>query len=334
MNGFPLTPDIREPVLPADLPPLLAVVVDTEEEFDWAAPFDRNSRSVKNIAEQHRAQAIFEEADVVPTYVIDYPVAATPESAAVFRDWVAAERCLVGAHLHPWVNPPDDEAVTAVNSYPGNLPADLEHAKLAHLRTTIRDNVGVTPTIYKAGRYGLGPNTAATLTDLGFEIDLSVVPATSFSADGGPVFHGYPHQPYWFGPDQRLFEIPLTRGYPGNLGALGPPVHRALSGPICERLHLPGILSRLGLVERIPLTPEGVTLEETKRLVRHLVSQGRSVFSLTYHSSSLLPGGSPYVYTAADRDRFLETIRDFLRFFRQEIGGRGATPIEIRALVS
>lgn len=334
MTAFPLTPNIREPVLPADVPPLLVVVVDTEEEFDWNAPFDRESRRVANIGEQHHAQTIFEDAGITPTYVIDYPVAATPESAAVFRDWAAAGRCQVGAHLHPWVNPPDDEAVTTANSYPGNLPADLERAKLARLKDTIRENVGVTPTIYKAGRYGLGPHTAGTLADLGFEIDLSVVPATSFTADGGPNFHGYPRQPYWFGQDQTLFEIPLTRGFPGLLGPLGPVVHRALSGPTGERLHLPGILSRLGLVERIPLTPEGVSLDEKKRLVRHLAEAGQKVFSLTYHSSTLLPGGSPYVQTTAERDRFLQTIRNFLHFFREEVGGRGATPPEIRSLVS
>jgi hypothetical protein len=113
--------------LPRSGPPALAAVVDTEEEFDWSAPFDRASRSVRNIAEQHHAQAIFEDAGIIPTYVIDYPVAATPESAAVFRDWTRDDRCLVGAHLHPWVNPPDEEKVTTENSYPGNLPAELEH---------------------------------------------------------------------------------------------------------------------------------------------------------------------------------------------------------------
>ena len=49
------------------------VVVDTEEEFDWSAPFDRGSTSVTAMREVWRLQAVFDEFDIVPVYVIDYP---------------------------------------------------------------------------------------------------------------------------------------------------------------------------------------------------------------------------------------------------------------------
>ncbi len=325
-------PPHRFAVLPDDAPPLLLVVVDTEEEFDWAAPFDRDSRAVHNIPEQAHAQAVFDSHGVAPTYVIDYAVADDAQAAGLLGGWQREGRCLVGAHLHPWVNPPDEEAVTTFNSYPGNLPAELERAKLARLTDRITETVGVRPTIYKAGRYGLGPNTTAALDALGYEIDLSIVPATSFAGDGGPDFRRFPHAPYWFGPEERLFEVPLTRGFPGILGDAAPAVHRAIAGPLGRALRLPGILSRLGIVERIPLTPEGVSLEENKRVVRYLAGRGRRVFTYAYHSSSLLPGGSPYVRTVDDRDRFVAGIDDFLTFFRHKLGGRVVTPLELRDL--
>lgn len=317
---------------PAGLPPLLLVVIDTEEEFDWSRPHDRASRSVNCIPEQGRAQELFARHGIVPTYVVDHPVAATPSSAAIFRAWAADGSCIVGAHLHPWVNPPDREEVNARNSYPGNLPPELEREKLRILTEVIADNIGVRPVIYKAGRYGLGPNSPDILTDLGYEIDLSVVPATDFGADGGPDFRGLPHDPYWFGRDGRLFEVPLTRGFPGRLNGWGEAVYGAADSAIGRRLRMPGMLSRLGLVERIALTPEGISLADASRLVDHLLRQGRRVFTYAYHSSSLLPGGSPYVQTDEGRQRFLDKMDGFLNYFMNELGGRGTTPFELRAL--
>ena len=82
-------------------PPLLQVVIDTEEEFAWDAPFDRSSVSVSAIAAQHPTQEIFARFGLVPTYVIDYPVATTAISIAALREFYDARRCLIGAHLHP-----------------------------------------------------------------------------------------------------------------------------------------------------------------------------------------------------------------------------------------
>src|SRR3546814_1774194 len=66
------------PALPVDHPPLLLVVIDTEEEFDWHLPHSRDNTSVSAIAAQGPAQQIFARHDIVPTYVVAYPVATTP----------------------------------------------------------------------------------------------------------------------------------------------------------------------------------------------------------------------------------------------------------------
>src|SRR3546814_4149526 len=42
----------------------------------------------------------------------------------------------------------------------GNLPPELEHAKLAALTEAIAGAFGARPVVYKAGRYGVGPATA------------------------------------------------------------------------------------------------------------------------------------------------------------------------------
>ena len=48
------------------------------------------------------------------------------------------------------------------------------------------------------------------------------------------------------------------------------------------------------LVERLRLTPEGLTLADMKRQTRAALARGERYFMLTYHSSTLLPGVTPY----------------------------------------
>ena len=71
--------------LPPDHPPVLLVVVDTEEEFDWAGGFSREHTSVTAMSSVDRAQSVAEEFDITPTYVVDYPVANQPEGSEPLR---------------------------------------------------------------------------------------------------------------------------------------------------------------------------------------------------------------------------------------------------------
>src|SRR5690606_24855044 len=122
---------------------------------------------------QIRAQEIFDEFGVRPTYLVDYPVAAQPEGYQPLKALLDAGRCDVGAQLHPWVNPPIKEEITLRNTFPGNLPAALERAKIESLTAIITANFGPKPKVFKAGRYGAGPHTAAALIANGYSIDAS-----------------------------------------------------------------------------------------------------------------------------------------------------------------
>ncbi|MBK1696011.1 hypothetical protein CKO21_01970 [Rhodovibrio salinarum] len=306
-------------------------MIDTEEEFDWAKPLARENVCVRNIAEQPRAQALFRARGVVPTYVTDHPVVATPDSASVLRSFATTGEAVIGAHLHPWVTPPDDEAVTPVNSYAGNLPAALERAKLQTLTTAIVQATGVQPQVYKAGRYGFGPHTAGLLRELGYTVDSSMVAHTAFTADGGPDYTDLPADPAWLNTGAGILELPLTAGFAGVARATGPRSFPRLSAPWAKRLRVPGVLARTRMLERVRLSPEGTTLSEMKRLTRALLADGQRVFCLAYHSSTLLPGGSPYADTSEAVASFLVRLEGYLDFFLEEIGGQPATPLDIRA---
>jgi hypothetical protein len=320
----------RSASLPAATAPLLTVVVDTEEEFDWSRPFARAGHSVEALAELGRAQALFDRFGIVPVYAVDYPVADDPDAAAPLRRIVEAGRGVLGAQLHSWVTPPFDEAVTRANSYQGNLPAALERAKLERLTARIEETFGIRPVIHKAGRYGIGPATPTIIDGLGFEIDLSVCARFDGRRDGGPDHTAYSAEPFWFGPGGRLLELPSTAGYCGLLARLGNPLERLVAAPPLERARVKAAFSRLGLLERIRLSPEGYALADLKRLTRRLLADGVRAFSFSFHSPSLRPGCTPYVRNEADLNRLLETCRGYFEFFAAELGGRFATPFAVR----
>lgn len=324
----------RPAALPAGTPPMLAVVVDTEEEFDWSRPLSRDNTAVTTVAAQPRAhEAVFDRLGVVPTYVVDWPVATDPAAAAVLRDLADDGKAVIGTHLHPWVNPPHDEPVTPPTSYHGNLPEALEREKLSRLTDAITGAFGRRPTVFRAGRYGVGPHTAATLARLGYTVDTSIVPCTRFTADGGPDFRGLSARPSWVETGHgHLLELPVSCGYAGHLRGQGRWLYERVTGPRGMKLHVPGVLARSGLLERIRLTPEGAGVAELVRLTRALAADGVRVFTLSYHSPSMAPGHTPYVRDGADLTAFLATIADFCTWFRDDLGGVFRTPEEIHAL--
>ncbi len=322
-------PDRKELVrLPRGERPTLLVVVDTEEEFDWFAPFDRTRTSVAHMREIGAFQKICDEHRVRPLYAVDHPIATQAESAGPLREILASGRCEIGAHLHPWVSPPFEEEVNARNSYPGNLPRELERTKLAGLARTIEEHLGVRPRAYKAGRYGFGPNTAATLAELGFEVDLSLLPAFDLSADGGPDHSRVSPEPRWIGPG--LLSLPATAAFVGFARGAAPGLHRIASVPPLAWVGATGILARLGALERLMLSPEGFLPEHHRRLTRALLDRGIRVFSFTLHSPSIRPGCTPYVRTGRDRDRLLDACRRYFDFFLGELGGVSMTPLELK----
>ena len=310
--------------------PILVVVIHTEEEFDWDKPHDRNATSVAHMRHIDRAQRLFDQFWIVPNYVVDYPIASQAEAFGPLRTYADAGRALIGAHLHPWVSPPHEEEVNARNSYPGNQPRALEHEKLRVLTDRIAAAFGTRPVTYLAGRYGFGPNTGEILEALGYEVDISAAASIDYSADGGPDYSGCTSDHYWFGRSRRLLGLPGSGGYVGWLRAGGTPLYRRLTRPWLRRARVSGIVARLRLLERIRLSPEDYTEPEMRRLTGALLADGVSVFVFSFHSPSVMPGGTPYVRSDIELARFLEKCRRYFDYFLRDLGGTAMTPLAVK----
>lgn len=289
------------------------LTIDTEEEFDWEAPFQRTGYGVEHVGELARFQAFCEEIGAHPVYLVDWPITQTPRAVEIIGDAVERGAAELGMQLHPWVNPPFDEELSEAHSFPGNLPAPLEAAKFEALRAAFIDAFGVAPLIYRAGRYGVGAATAPMLRESGIAIDTSVRSLFDYSAAGGPDFSEFPCAPYWLDEARSLLELPITTTYWGILRRHGQRIHRL-------QRHTPtffAAFSRMRLLERVPLTPEGVSVEEAIRGVDIALDDGLPVLVLSLHSPSLAPGFTPYARDAAGVEAIYSWLRAIYRYFDQ-----------------
>lgn len=292
-------PSVSRAALPASLGRRALIFVDTEEEFDWAAPRRReaSTRAIPALAPLH---ARFADHGFVPTYLVTDPVVADPAAVDMIGGWREAGTAAVGAQLHAWVTPPFDEALDDANSFAGNLPEPLERAKLAGLTGRIADRFGARPTVYRAGRYGAGPHTAALLVEHGYRLDASVRAGFDYRPDGGPDFSRASVDPFWAGPSAALLALPLTAGFLGPLRRHGAALYSAAGAVRRAR----GLLQRTGMLARVALTPEDYRLDDAIALIRALSDDGVTLFSFSFHSPTLVPGHTPYVRDAADLARF------------------------------
>lgn len=303
--------------------PRFLVTIDTEEAFDWDGPFRRDGHSVDHIASLARFQAIAETYGVKPIYLIDYPIATDAVACDFFRDLLARDKAYVGAHMHPWNTPPYVEELSSRNSYGCNLPADVERAKLDNLLEAICKLTGQMPLMFRAGRYGAGAHTAALLAEKGICFDSSARTLFDYRRDGGPDYAEHPARPYWLA-KERVAELPVTSVYTGALKHLG----AGLFGKDSEPSALRGPLSRLGLLSRVPLTPEGVGVEDAKCGIDAAIVQQLPLMIFSFHSPSVVPGNTSYVRNAEQAEAFHDWWHQIFAYLQD----KSVKPADLMAL--
>ena len=89
------------------------------------------------------------------------------------------------------------------------------------------------------------------------------------------------------------------------------------------------MLVRAGLLERLTLTPEGVSAKLQIVLLQTLLRRGQRMFVLHFHSPSLAAGHTPYVRDEAERAAFLDRIDTVCRWFFEELGGMPGRPWDL-----
>lgn len=325
---------------PADPSRYLLVTVDTEEEGLWGGQYRRDGNTVRNVIEGvPRFQELCDQLELKPVYLIDYPVVEDERAAALLQQFAAADRCEIGAHLHPWCNPPHGAYQFPRDSYLMNLPDELQRAKLQQLTEAIEQRFGRRPRSFRAGRYGLDVRGARLLAELGYRVDSSVIAFSSFTADGGPDFTDAPWQPYWVrtaeassllepAEEGDLLEVPVSVGYSRARFGWRHRLRRRLERSWLRRVKVVGVVDRLGIARRVKFSPEQADAAAMLAFVEAAVAQGAWCLVMMFHSSSLVAGFSPYVRDKKDLREFFARIREVLQGCRA-LGFRTVTFQEV-----
>ena len=305
----------------------LVITIDTEEEGLWSGNYSAET-TVNNISAVPPFQSLCDQFSIRPTYLITNPVAESPDAVEILRSIQDSGRCEIGTHVHPWNSPPIvDTENTSRDSYLCNLPADIQHEKLEQLTDQIEINFGRRPLSFRAGRYGIGATAMRSLRKLGYRVDSSVLPRVNYSSQSGPDFRTATCQPYFpsasnilaNGSDESLLEIPVTAGFTHRHFELADCLRQFATRTPWRQMRAVGILDRTGIATKVKLSPEQASLTRMKQLATAVVNRGVQVLVLMFHSSSLLPGCSPYVKTEQDLDRFLQRLSSFFVFAQEEL---------------
>ncbi len=312
----------------------LIVSIDTEEEGLWGGQYRSTGNTVENVcAGVPRFQELCDQFQIPPTYVIDAPVVSDPGCVELLRSIQDDGRCEIGTHVHPWCNPPGDTYWDKQTSFLCNLPESLQRKKIEWLTDEIEKQFDRRPTSFRAGRYGLDIVGANILRELGYRVDSSVIPFSSWASEGGPNFERAPHTPYFIGErgiceqcaSGSLLEVPVSVGFNRPNFERARAIRDVAMLPWLRRLRSVGILDRLGIVRRIKFSPEQARACDMKQLVDAYLAGQAPVMVMLFHSTSLVAGQSPYVKTAARLEEFFADLAEVFDYCLNQRGMRPET---------
>jgi hypothetical protein len=274
-------------------PIIFVLSIDTEEEWDWSGPFPQGHGDVQNILQVPAFHTVLSSFNIRPTYFVDYAVLKTAQSVENMQ-WVIQQRnCEIGAHLHPWCNPPYFGDVGEAQSHVVNLPVQEVAAKVKALVSKIEQTLDVTPKSFRSGRWGIDGKVMNLLFQNGFNVDSSV-----YSYYKNEFFSciGAPPTPYWAALDkpleqttqQNMFELPVTVGFNRENFDFWNRVHYLFTQPPLSWTRFNGFAWHTRLMRKNYLCPELSSVEDMINLCDTAIDKGYPVLHMYMHSSSLL----------------------------------------------
>ena len=315
------------------------ITIDTEEDNQWAKD---GAGSTKNADYIPRFQKLVEEFELKPTYLVTYGMSRNSRFREFLRQKIGEGLAEVGAHLHPWANPPEIKLTPDDNKFhpmPHELPEQAFREKMDTLVDSIKRGFGISPTSYRAGRWGFDSANAEVLLELGIRVDSSVTPNISWrhltgipGGKGGMDYLHAPVEPYFVDIED------VTR--PGNSGLLEVPVtilftrfplrnFRFFRNYFRNHRESPPMraLDRMGFGPRWLRPYPDYSAAELIRVYRTARKLRLPAVVMMLHSSELMPGGSPYYPDERSVERLYRKVRTLFSYARKD-GTEGATLTE------
>ncbi len=302
------------------------ITIDTEADNQWK----RSEHSeINNIEYIPRFQELCDQFGFKPTYLITYEMAVSERFIKQIGRYQHEGRAEIGAHLHPWSNPPliqltEDDV--KYHPFPHEYSEDVLREKLLTLTNTIEQNFGTRPRTFRAGRYGFDGNVASILSEFGYLADCSVTPFVSWKhimgnpqGKGGPDFSGKWPQPSRF--DSGLLEVPVSIFFIQNklLNRIFHHIESRFSDP--HRVMLRG-LYKLG-IKPVWMRPNPkTTVHDLIRVYEMAHAFKLDYIEMIFHSSELMAGGSKNTTTHASIEQMYALFTSLFQFLaHKQIAG-------------
>jgi len=315
------------------------ITIDTEADNQWERLGDLTTANIDYLP---RFQELCNRYALKTTYLCSYEVVASPQFDKVIAAYEHQGMAEVGAHLHPWSNPPyEDDPFTGTgkHAYPSELPVGIFRRKMEALTEIIHSRIGRPPRSYRAGRWGFCASHIPVLLDLGYEADCSVTPLVSWrghpgAKEGGPDFRGAPAAPYFLDiadvcrrGDSRLLEVPVTILHTSR--AMASTTLRSIFA--ARRKGFPcKVLNKIFKLDPQWFRPyPHMSAGRLKDVYRAARKRGLPVVEMMFHSSELMPGGSPYTPTEESVEQLYEKLESIFDYVSQA-GCTGTTLTEFK----
>lgn len=302
------------------MPIKVFITIETEED-QWGE-YKATHFPAENIDRLPILQDLFDRFGAVPTYFVNWPVVTNKKASQILLDIMNRGRCEIGTHCHPWNTPPVEEKTDNHNSMICNLPYELIEKKLETLHEAIVDRFKVRPICFRAGRWGFGPKVAKVIHKLGYRVDTSLTPFFDWTEAGGPDFSDASTFSYWFDTDDplhekadgSLLEVPLTIGFLQRNFELCRSVRKKLLNGPFSRYRILGILDKFRILNQRWLSPEFSSGSDMIILSKNFIRSGHCFLNMQFHSTSLLPGKTPFVRNQKQLENFLRNNEMFLQY--------------------
>jgi hypothetical protein len=305
-----------------DKPIIFILSVDTEEEWNWAGPFPNENFSVENVNEIPAFQNFCQELGIKPTYFVDYAVANNPIASSTLKQ-LNKNHCEIGAHLHPWANPPFYNETSEESSHVVNLPIEHVKEKLQMLKQEIFNKIGLQPKSFRTGRWGINGEILQLLQDEGISVDSSIYPLFCndyFSCENAPTF------PYWpsyddtntNGAQNKILEIPVTVGFNRSNYRLWQKLHKAFEKPPFTWMRVNGTLWQTNILRKLYLSPELCTAKDMITLAETSIKKEQTVLHMYLHSSSLIENVTGLSSQTNARESICQKINTVVKHLTQQ----------------
>ena len=317
---------------------LFVLSVDTEEEWDWEGEFPQENFSVENSKKIPDFHKFCRQLGIRPTYFIDYAVASDQRAAGLIRPFLEKSECEIGAHLHPWSNPPYFGYSGERESHVINLPIEQVEQKLDCLLNVIKSHLGVLPNAFRTGRWGINGEVLTLLRNKGFTIDSSMYPFFRnhyFNCEETCLKPYWPDfdEPMYKGNQRDIIELPVTVGFNHQNYQWMFKLYKSFSHSALQSLRLTGIAWQTRMVRKLYFSPEVTSGADMKPLVDFALNNGHPVLHMYLHSSSLIDGATGLMQGTNNFTKICNNIKEVIDYAQHKAHLHFCTISEAATLV-